>query len=540
MLPEERLDDALYRVLYNRFRLGEFDPPEMVPFSKISPDVICSDEHRELALKAAREAVVLLVNRDNFLPLDKGQVRRIAVIGPHADTFTSGNYSGLPDNPVTPLQGIRNHAAEGAEILYARGCGITDSGSTNVDREDGFSRGRSVKLNAEALGEYLQFPIEVPAPGTYEIRLRCKTFEGRGMYRLSIDGIDQGEPFDLYSPSTDYDHEVNFGTKVFDRAGDVQFRFTVVGRNERSSSFSGHFDRIILAGESERGYEVERLDYVAGLANPGDSIERATEIARGADVAIVYVGTSNAVEREGRDRTSLSLPGQQEDLVKAIVAANPRTVVVLMNAGPLTVPWIKENVPAVLEAWWHGVEGANAVAEVLFGDVNPAGRLPHTVYASESQVPSQDEYDVSKGFTYMYLKGEPLFAFGHGLSYTQFEYANLQVSPRRIAADGAVTVSVEVENIGSRAGDEVVQLYVHDVECSVTRPTKELRGFERISLEPDQKKTVTFTLEGKQLAFWDEVNKHDFVVEPGLFDIMVGSSSDDIRARGQLEITASP
>jgi beta-glucosidase-like glycosyl hydrolase len=211
----------------------------------------------------------------------------------------------------------------------------------------------------------------------------------------------------------------------------------------------------------------------------------------------VYVGTNNKIESEGRDRTSLSLPGRQEDLVKAVCAANPKTVVVLMNAGPLTVPWLKENVPAILEAWWTGVEGGDAIADVLFGDANPAGRLPHTVYASESQVPPQDEYDVTKGFTYMYLNGKPLFPFGHGLSYTRFKYSNLQVSPRQIPATGKVTVRVDVENTGKRTGDEVVQLYVHEVECSVKRPSKELRGFERVPLRPGQKKTVAFTLAGE-------------------------------------------
>ncbi len=226
-------------------------------------------------------------------------------------------------------------------------------------------------------------------------------------------------------------------------------------------------------------------------------IREAAATAGQADVALVYVGTTNAIEAEGRDRTSLGLPGRQEELVKAVLAANPKTVVVLMNAGPLTVPWIKDHAPAILEAWWGGVEGGNAIADVLFGDYNPAGRLPHTVYASESQVPPQDEYDVTKGFTYMYLKGEPLFAFGHGLSYTTFKYAKLEVVGWASAHADQVGVagteqhglkpilraSVEVTNTGQREGDEVVQLYVHEVNPAVKRPVKELRGFERISLK---------------------------------------------------------
>jgi beta-glucosidase len=231
------------------------------------------------------------------------------------------------------------------------------------------------------------------------------------------------------------------------------------------------------------------------------------------------------------------MPGNQEELVKAVVAANPRTVVVLMHAGPLTVPWLKANVPAMLEAWWAGEEGGHAIADVLLGNVNPGGRLPYTVYASEEQVPPRDEYDISKGFTYMYLKGPALYPFGHGLSYTRFAYSNLQVAPKELTADGTVKVSVEVKNTGTRAGDEVVQLYVRAVAPSVKRAAKELRGFRRISLAPNEKKTVTLAVPAGKLAYWDE-KSHAFVVEPGNYDMLVGSSSEDIRLTGRVKVTA--
>ncbi len=422
LLPEGRLNDAVYRVLRDRFRLGEFDPPEMVPYNEISPSVICSPEHRALALKAARESIVLLTNKDGFLPLRRGEksfARKLAVIGPHADLFTPGGYSGRADSPVTPLQGIKNRAPEGTEILYAKGCEI-----------------------------------------------------------------------------------------------------------------------VSRASRPRRGEGVSPLQSEANMASPRDEdtmIREAVEIAGRADVAIVYVGTTNAIEAEGRDRTSLGLPGRQEELVKAVLAANPSTVIVLMNAGPLTIPWIKDHAPAILEAWWNGVEGGNAIADVIFGDYNPAGRLPHTVYASESQVPPQDEYDVTKGFTYMYLRGEPLFAFGHGLSYTTFRYGRLELSGQQVAPNGKLTAAVEVTNTGARAGDEVVQLYVHEVEPAVKRPVKELRGFERISLKPGETKKVTFTLPAEKLAYYDET-KHSFVVKPGAFEALVGSSSQDIRAQGQFTV----
>jgi beta-glucosidase len=252
-------------------------------------------------------------------------------------------------------------------------------------------------------------------------------------------------------------------------------------------------------------------------------------------VAILFLGTNLKVEAEGRDRKSLDLPGSQEQLLEAVFQANPKTVAIVMSGGPVSVKWASEHVPAILAAWYPGEEAGTALASVLLGEHNPAGRLPYTVYDSLDQIPPQDEYDITKGFTYMYFAGKPQFAFGHGLSYTAFRYSALKLSSRNVGAEGRVTVSLEVQNSGSRAGDEVVQLYVHEVESSVKRPSKELRGFQRISLQPKEKKAVSFTLAATDLAFYDDKTKK-FVVKPGAFDVMVGSSSDDIRVEGTLEV----
>jgi len=407
-LTEARLDDALTRVLRVRFLLGDFDPFDSVPYSKISPDSICSPEHRAMALKAARESIVLLVNRDNFLPLDKSKIKSIAVIGPLADRVMLNNYNGTTDTVVTALQGIKDRAGAGVNVTYAMGCGINASGKKWI-----------------------------PEP-----------------------------------------------------------------------------------------------------AAPVDGMPAAVAAARSADVALVFVGTDADVEDEAHDRTTLGLVDGQEALVEAVLAANPRTVVVEMSGGPLTVPWLAQNVPAMLEAWWPGEEGGHAIADVLFGDVNPAGRLPHTVYASESQVPPRDVYDISKGFTYMYVKGAPLFPFGYGLSYTRFAYSNLQVFPKQIAGDGSVTVSVDVQNTGSRPGDEVVQLYVHDTPSGTPPPAERLRGFQRISLAPGEKETVTMRVPGEKLAYWDDAS-HAYVAQAGTYNVLVGASSADIRARDQFTV-ASP
>lgn len=412
-LPMERLDDAVYRVMRDRFRLGEFDPPAMVPYSKIPFSVICSPEHRKLSLEVAQKSIVLLKNKDNFLPLDKNKIKTIAVIGPHANMFTAGGYSGKAIDPVTPLQGIKNRASSQTEILYAAGS-------------------------------------EIPS-------------------------FKKPPPNAAATPSAR-----------------VQF-------------------------------------------NKEGELNKAVEMAKKADVVILYIGTTLNVEAEGLDRKTLDLPGNQEELVKAVMAVNKHTVVVEMNAGPLSVPWIKEHVPAIVEAWWAGEEGGNAIADVLFGNINPGGKLPLTVYTSDKQVPPQDEYDVTKGFTYMYLKGAPLFPFGHGLSYTEFKYSNLKVLSNSILQSGNQTISLDVKNTGKLDGDEVVQLYIRDPECTVERPSKELRGFERITLKAGEKKTITMTVPADKLAFYDE-NVHGFVVEPGVFEVLVGSSSDDIRLRGKFSV----
>ena len=388
-LTEARLNDAVSRVLSVRFRLGEFDPFETVPYSKIAPGVVCSAEHRATALKAAQESIVLLQNRDRLLPLDKTKLKRIAVLGPLADHVVHNNYNGKSDTTVSVLQCIKDRVGNAGEVLYEKGCETT--------------------------------------------------------------GAD-------------------------------------------SESFG---------------------------------IARAAELARAADVAMVCVGTDARVEQEGRDRKTLGLTGAQEQLVKAVVAANPRTIVVQMSAGPLTVPWLKENVPAMLQAWWDGEESGHALADVVFGTVNPAGRLPHTVYASESQLPPQDEYDVSKGFTYMYVKGEPLYPFGHGLSYTNFEYTNLK------ASGAPLSIEVTVKNTGLRAGDEVVQFYLAPPQTNVPCPRLMLRGFQRVSLRPGESKRVSVGVPEEKLAFWSTGAKR-FEVERGNWGVLVGASSADIRLRTQI------
>jgi beta-glucosidase len=438
LLTQSDIDQSLRRVLTVRFRLGEFDPPDMVPYSKFGPDMIDSQAHRQLALRQAQESIVLLANNNNFLPLDKTKIKTLAVIGPFADFAQTGpNYTGLYSKFVKPLTGIQNEVGPGVKVLYARGSGILESD------------------------------------------------------------------------------------------------------------------------------------------NPQASDAEAAAIAKQADAAILFVGSNEVLEREGIDRLNIGLPPVQAELVRSVLAVNPKTVVVLLNGGPVAIamggfgrgggrgpaaaaPGAPAAAPAaaaaaggrggrggrgggaeiaaVVDMFWAGEEGGTAIANVLFGDYNPGGRLPYTVYAGTQGLPPMTEYDITKGFTYMYYDGRPEYAFGHGLSYTTFDYSNLHLSANQIAGDGRVTVSVDVQNSGQRAGDEVVQLYVHDANVPVKRPKEQLQGFQRISLKPGEKKTVTFTLPVEQLSYWD-TNRSMFVVQPGTFDIMVGSGSDDIRQKDELQVT---
>jgi beta-glucosidase len=305
----------------------------------------------------------------------------------------------------------------------------------------------------------------------------------------------------------------------------------------------------ILEGIKRRVSPHTQVHYALGcevLDETRAGLSEAVAAARRADVAVVVVGdkaglTGSCTSGEGRDRAELGLPGIQEELVRAIYETGVPLVVVLVNGRPLALPWMAEHAPAILEAWLPGEEGAEAVADVLFGDCSPGGKLPMTFPRGVGQVPIFYAHKPSGGRShwmgdYVELSSRPLFPFGHGLSYTRFEYANLRIEPARVAPAGQVTIAADVKNVGSRAGDEVVQLYVHDVAASVTRPVQELKGFQRVALGPGEQKRVSFSLAMSALGFYDRDMR--FVVEPGTIDVMVGSSAADIRLTGVFEIGA--
>src|SRR5262249_28235222 len=278
-----------------------------------------------------------------------------------------------------------------------------------------------------------------------------------------------------------------------------------------------------------------RISYAGGcdiIDSNKSNFEEATRAARESKVAIVVVGESAEMSGEAASRTSLDLPGKQLELIKAVVSTGTPTVVVLMNGRPISIGWVAENAPAILETWFAGTKGGNALPDVLLGDVNPGGKFPVTFPRSVGQVPiyynqknTGRPADPKDKYTSKYIDGPstPLYPFGWGLSYTKFQLSGLTLSSRKIPSNGSLDVSVDVRNVGDRAGDEVVQLYVHDVAAAITRPVKQLSGFQRVTLQPGEQRRLTFSLGPSQLGFYNRDMR--FEVEPGVFKVMIGPNS---------------
>ena len=404
-ISESVIDRAVAHVLRSKFMTGLFDDPYVDPAT--AEKVTNSPEHQQLALKAAREAIVLLKNQNNLLPLDRSKYKRIAVIGPNAADVHLGGYSNDPGRGVSVLQGIKDKVGSGSEVLYSLGTKITESDPD-----------------------------------------------------WNADKVVLGDP-----------------------------------------------------------------------ALNAKRIQDAVAVARKADVVILVLGENEQTSREAwavnhpGDRDNLDLLGNQDDLVKAILPLGKPVVVLLLHGRPNSINFIAQNVPAILDGWYVGQEGGTAVADVLFGDVNPGGKLPITVPRNVGQLPDYYYQKPSAKREYLGTTTDPLFPFGWGLSYTTFKYSNLRVTPDTVGPEGSTKVLVDVTNTGQRAGDEVVQLYIRDEVSSVTRPVKELRGFQRVGLNPGETKTVELPLGFEELSFLNK-DMHR-VVEPGTFDIMVGGNSTD-------------
>ena len=518
------IDAAVARVLRVKFELGLFERPHVDPAEAGRANGAA--EHLALAREAARKSIVLLKNDRQTLPLAT-TVRRVAVIGADAAEARLGGYSGPGVAPVTILDAVRSKLPS-ADVRHAPGPG-------RATREFVVVPSEFLKLN----GEYFD---NIRLDGTP----RLTRVDPRIDFRWTLNSPGRGIPFDWYSARwTGTVVAPPAGVRRIAVEGNDGYRLylddALVLDNWRKQSYAtrvvdvswapGSSHRIRLEYFESAGNARLKLMWDSGVADDAtERIAEAVALAKESAVAIVAAGVE---EGEFRDRAFLRLPGRQEELIQRVAATGTPVVVVLIGGSAITMSsWI-DRVAATVDAWYPGEQGGNAVADVLFGDANPAGRLPITFPVAEGQLPlSYNHKPTGRGDDYVDLTGMPLFPFGYGLSYTTFEYSNLRIEPATIATAGTATVRCTVRNTGTRAGDEVVQLYVRDVLASVARPILELKGFQRISLESGAAREVSFTLGPEELRMLDRDRR--WVVEPGAFRVLIGASSKDIRLRGEL------
>ena len=548
LIPESQIDTSVTRLFLGRFKLGMFDAPDHVRWARIPFSVLDQPSHRALALKAARESMVLLKNAGNALPLRK-DLGTIAVIGPNADQsrMLLGNYNGEPTDAITPLRGIREAVSKNTRVLYARGADLADGFPVVEIVPPSVMSTRGGKQGVDV--EYFMTSAMIGAPlftaidTTISVNWRDAAPRGdmnvdnfgvrwsgtlrppqTGLYRLGLLGTVK---FQLY-----LDDSLVFRSVYPTRDG--EFPDPRLNQSEPIRLEGGRSYRLRI--EAQETYGEAQLQFL--WSTPQETLEsEAVKAAQQADAVVMFLGLTARLEGEempvqidgfrGGDRTSIDLPAVQQALLERIVAVGKPTVLVLLNGSAIAVNWAQEHVPAIVEAWYPGQAAGTAIADVLFGDYNPAGRLPVTFYKSVADLPPFDDYRMA-GRTYRFFNGTPLYPFGHGLSYTTFSYKNLGTSTDRLSANGSITVRVDVTNAGSRAGEEVVQLYAQHVGSKVERPREDLRGYQRVALNPGQTRTVEFVVPASSLAYWDAAT-HAWVVEADTVRFRVGASSADIR-----------
>jgi beta-glucosidase len=550
LITEAQLDVSLKRLYLARFKLGLFDPPEKMLWSKLPFSEVNSPAHTALALKASRESMVLLKNSDNTLPLTPSKIKTIAVIGPNAAELSAieGNYNAVPKDPVMPIDGIVKQFPN-AKVLYAQGSPYAENASiiiprtqfrngagssveglkgeyfnndsltgqpsfTRTDKQIDFDWNSTspdpARLDAKAFSVRWTGTIQAPAPGDIEVTgilAHCYPCNNSEHYTIRFDGKDM-LAFQVSEDKAQHGSTTTAVKLHFEDTEPHTFEVTYA-----------HRARLFGAGLS-----LQWTAPVEPLRN------QALDIIKQSDVVLAFVGLSPNLEGEempvhipgfsGGDRTDITLPAAQQQLLEAAKATGKPLVVVLMNGSALAVNWAQQNADAILEAWYPGEAGSQAIAETLAGTNNPAGRLPVTFYASLDQLPAFDDYAMANR-TYRYFKGKPLYGFGYGLSYTTFAYSNIKLSTNTLHAGDTLTVEADVKNTGKRAGEEVAELYLTPPHTDVS-PNLALDGFTRIQLAPGQTKHITLTLDPRTLSQVDD--KGVRAVTPGTYKIAIGSA----------------
>ncbi|HOZ76366.1 MAG TPA: glycoside hydrolase family 3 C-terminal domain-containing protein [Ferruginibacter sp.] len=546
LIPEAQIDASLRRLFTIRYRLGMFDPPSMVKYTNAPETTLEAPEHKALALKMAQQSIVLLKNANNTLPLRK-TIKKIAIVGPNADNRVAvlGNYNGMPSEIVTVLDGIKAKLGNSVQIQYEKGSTFTNDTLvvyTDVSKQFTWEGKQGFKAeyfnNMELKGE----PVAVRTENSIDHfwqegetvtgNLVATNFSARYAtnYTATTDGsiTFETEGDDAYKLLINDKEAINVWTR--NRMGARTYKL----KTQKDSVYKMVLEYWQGAGKGEirlRTGNFEPTDFAA-LVN---SIKDAD--------AIVYVGgispqlegeemPVNAPGFNGGDRTTIALPAVQTQMMKALQTTGKPVVFVMMTGSAIAIPWEDENLPAIVNAWYGGQSAGTAVADVLFGDYNPAGRLPVTFYKSDSDLPGFSDYDM-KGRTYRYFRGDALFPFGYGLSYTTFNYSNFRL-PLTVTKGKNTTLTVQVTNTGKMKGEEVVQLYVSSQNKNIQAPIRALKGFQRIELKAGETKTVKFTLTSTDLSL---VNKEGKLYQPeGKIMISVGGGQPGIKNKSSSNV----
>ena len=521
LVTMEDIDQALLRIFVTRIKLGVFDPPSMNPYSKISKDVVDSKLHRELAHEIALQSIVLLKNENDILPLQKS-IKSVAVIGPNANFCRFGTYSGKSSINITPLEGVKSMIPD-ANITYSQGTTIletelptmpdnlfyTSDGNPGVKAE--YFKGFNIKKEPDLVRIEKSPNISWEFDGTpdstiFETNSFSVRFSGNivvqksGSYKINVNGIDglkfyfQGKKL-VDKVSENYSH-TTFKTSYLDKG--TQYPFSLE-----------YFE--------DEGWGEVRL----GISEIKEGlIDDAISKAASSDLVLMVMGTYDYIESEGRDRKNTDLPLDQKNLLKKIYDVNENIVLILINGSTISLPWANRHIPAIIEAWYPGQSGGKAIAEVLFGDYNPGGKLPMTFYKGINDLPPFDDYDVRNGRTYMYFKGEPLYPFGYGLSYTNFELKNVRLNKTNFSKSDTLQITFNITNTGLRHGSEVPQLYIEQ------NGIKKLKAFQRIFLNKDESLESFMKVAIEDFQSWDLI-ENKYVVKTGDYRIHLGTSSKD-------------
>lgn len=550
VLSEDDMDVALTRLFTSRMKTGEFDPQENVPWSAENGYTwdaeISAEDHTKIAEEASDEAVVMLKNEPakegekNILPLDAEETNKLVVVGDLADEMILGDYSGSPaeENKSTPLQGMTNLMKEknpNAEVKYIKG-----GNSTNINGNYNFNI-KNFKL-LDANGDVIK---EVLPKDNTELS-GCRVEDGGNLGYTTPGGYIYFENLnmdDVKKISADVAAPSNEA-----RGGSIEIHMnspegTLLGTIETQHTDGWQSYQTFTTDYSQGGFTGEQDIYFV-FKDPVVEIELSDEdkeAIQNADAVITYVGTRESDSAEERDRTSMDLPRNQAELVNTVAKLNPKTIVYIQSVSEVNVETFKNNVPALLWCTYNGQAQGNAMARILLGDANPSGKLPFTWYTSEKDLPDIADYNIrnseeSNGRTYLYYTGEKSYPFGHGLSYSTFEYSNLKLSADSVTPNDTLTVSVDVKNTSDVPGSEVVEVYTTAPNAKQNaRPIQELKGFEKVALEAGETKTVEIKLPMSEQYYWDEAKMAE-TFDQGEWTVSVGSSSEDIRQTGKFNL----